>query len=406
MKKIILTIGIVLSLTAVNADCRKDTIYKRTVEDGINFNVKRIINQFSGNTTLVESIEQDWNTTTLKYDNYKKKSYNYHSSGALQEYIEQVWNSNNWQNWSKNTVQFNGNGKRTLALSQSWNKTSSIWVDQSKNLYNYDNNNNLISNYSYNWNYYGKSTWDLRYKDSMVYNGNNQEVKTIKYAFNPDDKTWENSYMYVQTYHVNGFKETVLELDWYQNKWDSSRIEFYTYNSKNLIELKLTKIWDLDFGKIDNSKENYSYNSADKILERKLQVWNPEDKTWENSTLTTHTYLNNTDEVKKSTLLFWNSTKNDYTQEEIEEYKCTFFSQIADLPDSKVGIYPNPINGNNFSILTATAQRLYMYNVAGKLLYSAMLESGENTVTLPDNIGNGMYHVRIGSTTQWLCINQ
>lgn len=406
MKKIITTIGIVLSLTAVNADCRKDTIYKRTVQDGIPFKMMRIINQFSGNTTLVESIEQDWNTTTLKYDNSKKKSYNYHSSGALQEYIEQVWNVNNWQNWSKNTVQFNGNGKRTLALSQSWNKTSSIWVDQSKNLYNYDNNNNLISIYSYNWNYYGKSTWDLLYKDSMVYNGNNQRVKSIEYAFNPDNKTWENLYMYIQTYHANGFKETVLELDWYQNKWDSTNIDFYTYNSKNLIESKLTRIWDLNFGKIDNSKENYSYNSADKILELKLQVWNPEDKIWENSTLTTHTYLNNTDEVKKSTLLFWNSTKNDYSQEEIEEYKCTFFSQIADLPDSKVGIYPNPTNGNNFSILTTTAQRLYMYNVAGKLLYSATLESGENTVTLPDNIGNGMYCLKIGKEVHKILVQQ
>ena len=75
---------------------------------------------------------------------------------------------------------------------------------------------------------------------------------------------------------------------------------------------------------------------------------------------------------------------------------CTGLNQIASV-DNDLSVYPNPSNGS-FNVNINTPSQVTIINLLGKVIYSAQLEVGVNSIIL-DHIANGIYILKAESNS-------
>ncbi|MCC7299346.1 MAG: T9SS type A sorting domain-containing protein [Bacteroidia bacterium] len=404
MKIITLTLATMLSLTAVNADCRKDTIYKNTIENGITYPQKRTINTYNSNNKIIQFIEQNWNSGTKIYDNDARTSYTFNNDGYKIESVIENWSSNNWVNEFKYSYSYNSKNQITQNFSNKWNNTALKWEDYTKYVVTYTSKYKI--GISSNWNYYGNNTWDARYKDSTLFNNYQKDSLHSRYSWDNITKTWEPMSLYKYTYNSQQDLETETELDWNINKWENWRKTTYTYNSNHQIKEELAENYNGPSGIYIDYRITYSYNTSNNIIIKLEEDWDPDNSVWINYNKEVYSYDGNDNLYSKSEFLGWDKTLNEFTLELREDYKCTNISGIQTFSQINGSIHPNPLNSEILHIVSSNSQKFYIYNFAGKVMLTGDLVSGENTVTIPENIGNGMYCLKIGKEVHTVLIQQ
>ena len=395
VKLLLLTLFFVAFLTTAKADCRQDTIYKSTIENKITDPKTRIINQFNAQNKILESLEQEWNSSSKVYVNAFKSTYTYLSNGKLMGTLGEVWNFTGWKNYFKETNTYDASGNLITYLSQNW---VTSWEDRTKIEYRYNATNQQISTITSSWNYFGNNTWDKRYKDSLVYNAN--QLKTEKYLYYYDEtiKKWDPIKLGKYSYNGQNNVATIIELDWYMNKWDSAARTNISYNSDNQITQELTERWDNTNGLYVDSKTTYSYNLNKKLTQELAEEYNPVDKVWTNYNKLTYTYDGNANLISKSEFLFWDNSLKTFTLEEKEDYKCTNILSVNFLNNDVFKIYPNPANHTLSIESKEQLTKTEIYTING-IVISQKVEFTDaiNTLEL-NNIENGLYFIKCYTT--------
>lgn len=405
MKKLILTLTVFISVLTSAAQCRKDTVYTSTIENSITYPKKRIINQYNTGNYIVVSIEQDWNTSTKKYDNYRRTNTTYNSFNDKTEVLQESWSSNVWVNSQKYVYTYNSNRKITENFTYGWDNVAKKWKDKSKFIATFFGNSSK-SSLSYDWNYFGNNTWDLRYKDSTEFDANQNRITGLQYYWDNTINKWEPmaKYKYVYNSHNDVIKET--QLDWYQNKWDSSYRTTFTYNTNYQIIEELLEKWDATYGLFIDSRTTNTYNSNNDIIQSLEEDWNPIDKVWENYKKLTYTYAGKNNLISKSEFIGWDKALNNFTLELIEDYKCTDLLNQIDVQLTNFQLYPNPTHAGLIKIFSPINSSLSLMDMSGKTVQTAQIVMGENGIVFNSNLKNGIYLIKMGDKIQKIILDK
>lgn len=405
MKKTILILAFFALLFTAAADCRKDTVYTSTIENSIAYPQKRFINQYNSGNYIVVSIEQDWNTSTKKYDNYRRTNTTYNSFNDKTEVLNESWSSNAWVNSQRYVYTYNSNRKITENFTYGWDNVAKKWKDKSKFIATFFGNSSK-SSLSYDWNYYGNNTWDLRYKDSTEFDANQNKITGLRYYWDNTINKWEPmaQYKYVYNSHNDVIKET--ELDWFQNKWDSAFRKTYSYNTNYQIIQELLEKWDGTFGLFVDSRTTNTYNSNNDIIQSLEEDWNPTDMVWENYEKSTYTYSGKSNLISKSDFIGWDKTSNKFTLESREDYKCTDLLNQVDVQTFAFQVYPNPAHSGFIKIFSPAISSLELMDISGKTVQTAQIIMGENEIVFNSNLKNGIYLIKIGNRIQKIVLDK
>ncbi len=395
---------LIFTFSNVHAECRKDTIYYSTIEDNINYPKKRIINTYNSSNQIIQIILQYWNSGTNKYDNSERTSTTYNSNGNKLEVISETWSSNVWVNERKNNYTYNSDNKITQNIGTKWNKTLQQWDDYSKYIATYTTKYKTA--FSSNWNYYGNNAWDIRYKDSIVFNNIKKDSLSFSYAWDNITKTWEPLSLFKSTYNTFNDIETKMEMNWNINQWENYYRTTYTYNSNHQITEELVENYNGPSGIYIDFRITNTYNSSNNLTQTLEEDWNPNDLVWENFSKEVYSYDGSDNLISKSEYSGWDNTLKQYTLELREDYKCSNSLSIHSIEKKQFEIYPNPANSNSINIDIITASSYLLFDIFGTIIQLGNLNKGGNNIELPMSISNGIYFIQIGNNNQLLIINQ
>lgn len=404
LKNLLITTFLILTFSYAHAACRKDTIYYSTIENSINYPQKRIINTYNSNNQISQLILQYWNTGTKKYDNSDRTSTTYNTNGYRVEVVSERWSSNVWVNDRKNNYTYNSDNKITQNIGTKWNKTLQKWDDYSK--YIATITSSYKTSLSSDWNYYGNNTWDIRYKDSIVFNNKKNDSLNFRYVWDNITKTWEPLSFFKYTYNSLNDIETEIELDWNNNQWENYYRTSYTYNSNRQIIQQLAEDYNGPSGIYVDYRITHSYNSSNNLIQTLEEDWNPNNLVWENYSKEVYLYDGSNNLFSKSEYSGWDNTQKQYTLELREDYKCSNISSIRSIEKKQFEIYPNPANSNLININVSKASQYRLFDFLGKIIQTGLLNATENKIALPIKITNGIYFIQIGNTTQTIIINR
>jgi len=276
-----------------------------------------------------------------------------------------VWSSNNWKNYFKQTNTFDANGNVIEFNSQIW---VSSWEASNRVQYSYNSSNKQTRSITSSWNYYGKNTWDVRYKDTLVYDVNQNNIEGLNYYFDNSIKKWEPITLIKYKYNAHNDVSQILELDWFMNKWDSAYRTTYSYNSNFQITQELAEKWDESYGLYVYTRLLYSYNSNNNLTQILEENWNPINKVWENYSKVIYSYAGNGNLISESEFLDWDAGLNKYTLELKEEYKCATILATKSFEKNDLNIYPNPANSNSINVNISKPSKYSVYDLFDKLM--------------------------------------
>lgn len=391
MRLFLLTSLLLASNITSKAECRKDTIYTSTIEYGIVYPKSRIINQYNNQNTVIESIEQNWNTGSKTYSNENKETNTYNSNGKLSEKLIQVWNVNIWVNYAKEIHTIDANGNVTEYLSQNWLNT---WQDRTKIQNTFNSSNKKTSSIVSSWNYFGNNSWDKRSKDSIIYDMNQNILENYQYLFNETFNKWEAQTLYKYKYNSNSLVSAILELDWYMNKWDSTSNVLYTYNSNQQKNQEIIERWDYTYGKYISNRTSNIYNSNNTLSQKLTEEWNPIDKVWVNYYKETYSYDGNGNLISISKYFDWDKSQNQFNLETKEVYKCSQLVSINSINKNEFNIYPNPANNSIYIETKSIIQKVEIYNNNGVLLIKKEGITNFKEMIDLQTFNNGLYFIK------------
>jgi len=208
--------------------------------------------------------------------------------------------------------------------------------------------------------------------------------------------TWENTARDSYTYDANNNKTTYLYQIWFDTEWMDFMKSIYTYDANNHITDELSQIRN-DTTWEDDTKKMYSYDARYNMISETVEDWNGAG--WDNSERSTYTYDANNNETS-FLVQFWNggnwqnvfqsrhafdennlmiygvSVGWDMEKNTIESSDSTrvYYHEVATsipaLSEANISVYPNPAKG----MLTINSSRsittIEVYNLSGKRIYS------------------------------------
>lgn len=463
MKKTILSFALLLYLTAAVAECRKDTIYFTQKYDNALNGKQKYVNEYNSENKIINTIKYNWVENKGQFFLSTKDSTTYNSNGDETELLTQFWYTTYWKPtsrirkvydanfnlienvkesgdgnfWNRETIsryKYDAQNRMTENFYSAYN-TGTRFTDSFKIIYTYSNfnkilteshfridvshptwTNELLVNYSYNGDNlltetikqnWDNSAWVNFSKTTYEYNGNKQLYIEMPYNWNKTSSAWENRIRYISTYNPAGFEtEKTQQLYNAASKtWEDFRGTKTTYNGNNqplsIVEREMNGVnWK------DKIKTINQYNSNGQITLTENSIFTLSN-VWRTDKRQTYEYDASQD------LQVYNEYTAGFNTDSLivhhrEEYKCTHLeiSSISNIDKRSTAIYPNPVTENIITINVMENTNFILFESMGKTIMKVQLIVGNNTLTLPDNISNGIYFIQIGNSTQKIILNK
>ena len=182
--------------------------------------------------------------------------------------LVQVFKDKKWVNYSFKGYYYN-NGMLIEEVEQYWNDSKLKWVDNFRMLYTYDENGNLIKLLQQNF-YDGKFVSTRKEKMDYYPNGELKEKIIQKVT---EDQAWTNFLRYKYYYNADDLLIEENLTYWDGNDWDNnSYITSYTYDSNGNLTEK-TKVYCRKNKKENNTKEEFIYGKDNQLQEYAIYNW-------------------------------------------------------------------------------------------------------------------------------------
>lgn len=152
----------------------------------------------------------------------------------------------------------------------------------------HDKSGNLISVLNEQWN----GAWTKNYKDQFEYNASGKLTKELYQRWH--ESSWENKYQYrfEWEYDTKGNKVSGTRYSFNENKWGKFILYSFSYNEKNQILSKVSKITDNGID-VNDEEHTYSYDEKDRLTQILLRKWHTGKSSWQNSEKTIYEYHEN-----------------------------------------------------------------------------------------------------------------
>jgi hypothetical protein len=226
--------------------------------------------------------------TQGEWGDYIKLTYTYDGGGNQLSYLNQYWdnNSDTWINSSLLSNTYDGAGHILTALSQTWNNEATSWTNVQNVIYAYDGHGNQIQQTIQNWSA-SNNAWSNTSQVVNTYDANNRLTATVTQA--ASGGTWSNLSQTLNAYDNSGNLLTQTNQTWNGSAWVNYTLVTNTYNPNNGIATSLSQAWQnnawLNYSLTDNLFDG-NYNQ---IWHIGLN-WNTQTDVWDTSTLNYYTY--------------------------------------------------------------------------------------------------------------------
>lgn len=438
-KPLLLMLLFSLSFVAAKAECRRDTMYfySFSLYDLERYTESRAINTYDANNNLLEYLGQGWNSTSKKWEDGNKKTYTYDGNNNLLTEIHARWSSA-WFNEKKYIRTYDLNKNKLTELYQSWNSTTSAWTDALKTDWTYTANNQILVQTSYTWNT-TTAAWVGNSRSTYSYDGNGNNTVLLAEGWVKTKNKWGASTKYTNTYVGNNLSVMLYQLADTNGNFKDRQKFVFTYDANNNAIDQTTYFGSGNL--VISGKYLYQYDASNNRIQEIKQRYFTSNSTYENLSKTQ--YLFNSNKIKIAEYYetwdvgkaAWLKTSRDsfevnvdndikaldrkynysyfynvYAAHTSEEYVCTHIANTSNtklLPSkSEVGVYPNPIQSDNFFVNVNQNSNYVLLDLQGKTVQTGSLKNGSNEVELRSNLSNGIYFIKIGKLTQKIVVNK
>lgn len=193
--------------------------------------------------TLVGFLYDEWNSSSMQWDNNFKVESEINSNGDLTSTNNFDWDGSAWERTSSTTYTYDSKNRLEQTIDSFKSNSSGDWYAQSRTDFKYDGSDNNIERESF-WYDQGTNQWKMEFLVTNTFDSKGNLTLEDEKEYNTDNSQYENSYQSVYGYDANGnpTSEHYLDYEDLTGKWDSSAWYAYTYNLSKTVDPYLLKI--------------------------------------------------------------------------------------------------------------------------------------------------------------------
>ncbi len=348
--------------------------------------------KYDSQKNITEELIQTLSFNTWQNDQKIKYSY---SSDYLHCYISSSnWNpsSSSWAyEWRKKVDLNNSRTQLSIEYQESeggasiWNK---VWVQRQV----YNNNDQLLSYETDWWNESG-SQWESYWKYDCIYDTEGNLLEVQNKSYNQSSNNWSNEIECINNYMNTGELAFQNVNAWNndQNDWQPLRHVNYTQPSSNS-ELETRENWNENNNSWDSSTRlDKVFDASGNTTRINYQLWNAAQNDWVTQRIDEFTFNSADIKIKEVTKFYNNQTGHwdNYLQKNYH-YTKVVSSDIGDIDDPELRIYPNPTSSYLFLDYADTANEIMIYNIEGKKVIVVEPESSGMSIDV-NSLKTGIY---------------
>lgn len=345
---------------------------------------------YDANNLHTQMIWYFWIPDAGKLVKYYKREYSYDDNGNNTQIIQYGWitEPNQWEAEEKYDYTYDDNGCKISETFYLWDPSISQWVGMYLYVFFYEAGNNT-KRITYSWNE-SNSQWETTEKHEYTYDANGNETQFIRYVWDPGISQWVNYVKGESSYDANGNIILYLGYMWDEStsQWEGFIKDEYTYDDNGNLEQYIcysrssnTSPWCEMFKFVTTNDNNYS--ADDLIL--------PNDEYFKYkrlSTIRTH----------------WHSNINDWVNvlKQSYYYSEQILTDISDVEDEKIGLFPNPVSDNiNFCFTGNVNIAVFeLYDTQGRKLLTKQISNNDRLNLDFLNSGTYLYNIYLDGNKQ------
>lgn len=294
---------------------------------------------------------------------YQKSNIAYNTGGRKYETIDTTYFAGFMNSVTKTVYTFNANNKVNVIDVFEKDSATQVWIQNEKDSLFYDMNNNLTSAIVYT---VSGTTLDYSFKINFTYNAANKVISELDQTWN--GTSWDNDGKTTYSYNASNQLTVTNNLVWNGTSWDDDTKTTYNYTTSSYPTTMTNASWDGTTWNEDD-KDIFTYNSSNQVLTDLYSVFN--GTIWEDNGKSIYYY-------------------ETYTPNEV----------INTIANSKISIYPNPIENNlnlNIQFQNIEDFKIAIVDMNGKVLYNSEIINGYTIQKSIDtkSMSPGIYFVKI-----------
>ncbi len=290
----------------------------------------------------------------------QRQIYTYDASDQLLSTMVQRWINEEWVNFDIAINGYDENGLVINSLIQSWNGTN--WVNDTQTIHTYNEEQQMVSSTEQEWDGFD---WQNTERHLMEYDENGNELLlTFQYWID----NWTNQSRTTYGYSTEGLL-SFIQRDNCEDQWIGIDQKFYTfYDEGDLLESILEKYWDgIEWVNTSKQEGEYDENGNESNVYT-YQWWN---EVWNLTNLQSFTYNEYNFLTDRSVIDYDVQTHliTDFDSLHVYMRMLDVISSTSKDSASDLTIYPNPSTGK-FRIQSLTPiESIEIYDPQGKVVY-------------------------------------
>lgn len=345
---------------------------------------------YDANNNLISELGQRWNGSSWMNSLLTTYSFDKNKNQTGITYLD--WNGNTWINSYKITETFDENNNLRASLSQYGQVND--WVNYNQVTCSY-NANNKITEYLYkSWR---DNAWMNSRIETISYDANSTEISKIEQLWNGYE--WMKYSLATYTCDANNNRINSLFQEWNGNNWVNYAQSIDTYDANHNLIIELGQRW-YSSNWFNSSQRFRNYDADNNLVNELYQTWN--GSTWSSNYENTNTYDANNFKInflqKK-----WNSDGTGIVSiDSTHNYYHTISTEINDLIQGDITIYPNPNSGRFIISSSRIINSIEIYNLSGERIYTDYNFNKNETKSINlTNVSKGIYFVKFDTGTKF-----
>ncbi len=336
----------------------------------------------------------NWNSTTNDWNSTLK--YIYHYNALYVQDAESIYSriGNTWKN-TRNGINYVFDANNNMLERTYEQLVSGSWTDRSRETCTYDASNRLLTSLQEDKT---PGFWINQNNIIYTYTGNKMASYTYQ-SWNTSTGAWDNMLRNTYTYNTNDQMTSVTQATWTAGAWvDYRRSINYVYTGTELTSYE-AEIWNTTSSAYESStKTSQTYDVNHDLLNSVTVKWNAATASWDNFLridYTHDTYGN----IASLSYKDWNNTSGNW----VNAHKSTYFHRTGYVglnehsAQGDPSFHPNPVV-NQLIVSAGADQQAEILSLEGKLVITATLTKGINTIDLTD-LPKGIYLIRFDGKT-------
>lgn len=262
----------------------------------------RVLNTYDENDILIEEQTADWDGSV--WSPRSRLTYSFDDDGKIIRRVLLKWDGNAWIDNYQFLQSYDDIGNLIEILGSNWD--GSAWLEKYRTSFSYNDTKNVTEmigeeldganwikdereNYIYNENSFltesstqiwFNSNWLNRKKNMKMYDESNIIIKESYHNWNGSD--WTEGIQNLYSYDERNNKIESIRQGWHNGEWLNDQRHTSVYDDNNKLIEEFYTYWKDSVWSTASSKNKYTYDENDNLIEKLDLDYSPNTNTWSN----------------------------------------------------------------------------------------------------------------------------